>query len=91
VLKLTYGNVELKKCFGGVTPEPPFQGRDRRGRDGKEGKGRAEEGRGKGAGWVMGLSPPQSQIPRYVPVNGCQSFNMPIDSSRKEIVTSHAS
>jgi len=72
VLKLTYGNVKLKKCFGGITPEPPFQVRDRSGRrpDGTGRKGRGGQRRGGewGAGWVMGLSPPQSQIPGYVPV-----------------------
>jgi len=47
--------------FRGITPEPPFKGKDRRGgtgRDGKEGKGRAEEGRGRGSGMGDGLKPP---------------------------------
>jgi len=38
VLKLTYGNVELKTFFGGITPEPPLQG-GRRGLRGVQGKG----------------------------------------------------
>jgi len=56
VLKLTYGNVELKKCFGGIlTPEPPFQGRDRSGGDGTGRKGRGGQRRGgDGRGRVAG-------------------------------------
>jgi len=64
VLKLTYGNVELKKCFGGITPEPPFQGRDRRGREGRKGEGRG------GGGMGDGLKPPPVTNSRY-----CQYFN----------------
>jgi len=52
--------------FRGYNPRTPFQGRDRRGRDRKEGKGRGGQRRGRGSGMGDGLKPPQLQIPGYV-------------------------
>jgi hypothetical protein len=43
-LKLTYGNVKIKKISGGIPPDSVFQGKGGRGRRGKGGEGRGTEG-----------------------------------------------
>jgi len=53
-----YGNVKIKKCFGGNTPGPPLQGGGVGGRggvggvggrgEGGDGEGKGGEGRGRG-------------------------------------------